>query len=568
MRDSSYPKATRSPEQNGEINYPRSGEITSDDVRRWLARAKAAGNYFLVFRPLFRIMSKLDALFLQNLVNLQSMSKIADEAGWFQCTTRYLEQMGWSQKELKARLSSLVRGGFIKTEVRGCPPLRWVWIDVEWIERRLDDSRPELDPNGPDQLDPFGPNSLDPNGTTIKGPTDPEQRQGRNSQGKREFRNAKLRGPRAASSDDVGGGVRSRAAPHRDGSPAPDATDGGTQPSAPDRDGCGPPIGDTNDTPAEEQATAPANPGANRCRSSQARTGSALPTKHQTPAKEGVSTPRTPNRGQGTPPERSLEKPRNKPVDGIQFPPSPRDRRPKTAVTPQDRHVAATLRKFARTQSWPVSPSDANWAQPVAILRRQLAKADPAGGSDLLDAVAAWYVGWYAPGKKPAIRNGLEFKQRWEWLLDLYTRHRDAAGVAESETTDPDVAFVLAELRMREWPKGSGTALPGVVAQSLKNFRAFYSRFRSARLPGGQEFLRDAVLATLGDAATYITHWFDRAWHRVKDWGDWSGDLGMFVWRPDHKDFVRAADDAVGRETGYPGGWATLARYLATSPAV
>lgn len=131
---------------NHPIDTPVSSQqqnFRKSDVTRWLERARSSHNYFTFFTPFFRIMSKLDALFIQHLINLSAVSK-RDKDGWFLCTSSYLGEKGWTENEVDQRLKSLKGGDsrrptIIRTKVKGSPPQRWVWIDMEAIERALDE---------------------------------------------------------------------------------------------------------------------------------------------------------------------------------------------------------------------------------------------------------------------------------------------------------------------------------------------------------------------------------------------------------------------------------------------
>lgn len=89
-------------------------------------------------------MTKLDALFLQDLINLASMTRTKKvEIGgeeYFQCTVGYLENSGisWTEKEQEYHLKRLIKRGYVKKTRRGLPPTRWVYIDLGKIENDLD----------------------------------------------------------------------------------------------------------------------------------------------------------------------------------------------------------------------------------------------------------------------------------------------------------------------------------------------------------------------------------------------------------------------------------------------
>lgn len=118
--------------------------VPESTYRKHLLRAKDSGNYFTFFRLYTRIMTKLTGLFLQDLINLASMSRTKkteiDGEEYFQCTVGFLENsgIGWTEKEQEYHLQELVKKGYVKRTKRGAPPTRWIYIDLEKIERDLD----------------------------------------------------------------------------------------------------------------------------------------------------------------------------------------------------------------------------------------------------------------------------------------------------------------------------------------------------------------------------------------------------------------------------------------------
>lgn len=62
------------------------------------------------------------------------------EDGFFLCTTRYLERsLAWDKDSQKRMFRELRELGFIKTEKRGLPPRRFVYVDLETVEKTLDE---------------------------------------------------------------------------------------------------------------------------------------------------------------------------------------------------------------------------------------------------------------------------------------------------------------------------------------------------------------------------------------------------------------------------------------------
>ena len=135
------------------------------------------GNWFVFYRPLVRVTAcKLDALFLQDLINIASMPgtvhKIIDGKSHFLCTTEFLERsgIGWTVKEQATRFAALREAGLIQTVKVGIPPRRWVHIDEKRIEASIDGETGENSdayrscPNGHDRSCPNGNERCRPNG--------------------------------------------------------------------------------------------------------------------------------------------------------------------------------------------------------------------------------------------------------------------------------------------------------------------------------------------------------------------------------------------------------------------
>jgi hypothetical protein len=133
--------------------------ISESDYRRHLLRAKSRRNYFEFFRLYIRIMSKLEALFLQDLINhaasREEKQRLEEKIGrrrkrypltfeldgcvYFMCAAKYLvRSMRWSEKEQRMHFESLRQKGFVKVTRKGMPPMRYVFIDVVAVEQALD----------------------------------------------------------------------------------------------------------------------------------------------------------------------------------------------------------------------------------------------------------------------------------------------------------------------------------------------------------------------------------------------------------------------------------------------
>lgn len=98
------------------------------------------GNYFHCFKPFFKIMRMLDAIFLMDLMNRAAQAvKESPEAKdqYFLCTAKFLDGI-WTDKKQEVHFKNLIKLGYIKTERRGLPTRRWVWIDYDKIFHDVD----------------------------------------------------------------------------------------------------------------------------------------------------------------------------------------------------------------------------------------------------------------------------------------------------------------------------------------------------------------------------------------------------------------------------------------------
>lgn len=112
--------------------------VPAETVRRWLQRARDTGNYFNFFRDFLLIgVGKPGALLLQDLINIDSMTRTTHDGEWFLCTVAFVDKY-WSRKEQETYFGKLRKAGLIETRKLGSPPLRWVKILYPEIERALD----------------------------------------------------------------------------------------------------------------------------------------------------------------------------------------------------------------------------------------------------------------------------------------------------------------------------------------------------------------------------------------------------------------------------------------------
>lgn len=119
--------------------------VDSATYQRHLSRSNAHGNYFTFRRDYVTsgLLTKIQALFLQDLINLGYMKETQGKVGadgYFVCTADTLNKsLGWDNKSQHDLLVKLRDLGFIDFKRKGIPPKRHVYVDLMAIEKALDD---------------------------------------------------------------------------------------------------------------------------------------------------------------------------------------------------------------------------------------------------------------------------------------------------------------------------------------------------------------------------------------------------------------------------------------------
>lgn len=110
------------------------------------------GNYFQVFRRFNLIVSNFDEfVILQHLINIGAMVNADRNDGWFECSVSQIEEMfgKLADRNVQTRvLGSLATKKLIRTEKRGIPAKRHVYVELEYILEllmRIDDPQPQDD---------------------------------------------------------------------------------------------------------------------------------------------------------------------------------------------------------------------------------------------------------------------------------------------------------------------------------------------------------------------------------------------------------------------------------------
>lgn len=113
--------------------------------RRHIRRLSKTSSYFKFHRSYTKILSRLTALFLQDLMNVTSLDYVEkeiteDEQEMFWCSASFLARNGldWTKREQGYHFKILKKQGFVKTIRKGLPARRWVLIDYDAIREAID----------------------------------------------------------------------------------------------------------------------------------------------------------------------------------------------------------------------------------------------------------------------------------------------------------------------------------------------------------------------------------------------------------------------------------------------
>jgi hypothetical protein len=108
-------------------------------LQRTNRRLRRPSNWFILYRDYWRVMSKLEALLICQLFNIQGLKKTKrDSDGYFLCTVDYLVKGDWSVQEQRTVLGRLKGRGYVRSKLVGTPPKRWLWIDENLLDLHVD----------------------------------------------------------------------------------------------------------------------------------------------------------------------------------------------------------------------------------------------------------------------------------------------------------------------------------------------------------------------------------------------------------------------------------------------
>lgn len=131
-----------------------------DEAQDLIATCLNGGNWFPYFRPWALLYGKLQALFVQDLMNRRDMPGVKlDEEGYFLCTEGFLQNPDltvWTEKEQRGLFTALTRRGVLSVRKKGLPARRWVRVNLAVIVTDLKTWRNWSRPQGHNWLLPRG----------------------------------------------------------------------------------------------------------------------------------------------------------------------------------------------------------------------------------------------------------------------------------------------------------------------------------------------------------------------------------------------------------------------------
>jgi hypothetical protein len=171
-----------------------------------------------------------------------------------------------------------------------------------------------------------------------------------------------------------------------------------------------------------------------------------------------------------------------------------------------------------------------------------------------LEKALTWFCDTIKEPYSLRIRSAATFRKRFGDILDTMGRAYAKRPTEVPANLLPETTAILDELRTVLWPpNGAVYQLPAVVDQSVRNHKAFVVGMKFPAIIPGTEWILKIMLDVASETIYYLTKWFMNVWKRHHDWAEWSGDMGPFVWTPDHKDFTNAVMREIQLRTGLEG---------------
>lgn len=488
-----YTKQSPAHRQPADRKNTKPTHIPLDVYERHLLRAKDRGNWLIFFARYMDVMTRNEALFVCDLLNHAQMPNTAtSEDGYFQCTEGYL-------RESRCRWTGKEQEGLLKSlqakgfilTARRGLPARR-WMRVDVLAIETALDAAEVLKSESFQSAPERADWV-----------------ARSGAGKEDFPSGSLLSPKETLSAPPTHAPSERSPGRADGPKKPIRVDGKvpvTQgkvsrlPSA------------TNNIPA---------PGGN---------GAA--------AYSGKGTVRPAPDQQG-----------NMPLNPDLEPKTP----PQSKYLPEDYRWATKLRDALAKKGLLVkNVNTAKWATTFATMRL----FDEVSPEDI-DVVLHWYCNNCGAEYVPQCLSAKSFREKFAAVRESIERKKRDRAKAAPEVVSPAAQKVAAELKSLHWPKGAAAQLPGAVQKTMDTHAAVLAarkKFEAAGV-GGRLGLFHKNLWFPSRAGDFAREWFRRAFARVKDWKDWSGNLTAMAFHDGAEEFAKWGRGEAQKYCGDPTLW-------------
>lgn len=178
---------------------------------------------------------------------------------------------------------------------------------------------------------------------------------------------------------------------------------------------------------------------------------------------------------------------------------------------------------------------------------------DVGGDKARIKSVLKWYASNIGQKGVPWAYSAKAFREKFSTLEAMSTKRREQSKPAIEVSA---AAQKLAkEIESQGWQKGSAAQLPEVVEASLVAYVRWQKRVKWML----SERSAEHRLARFAAHTQYSLHhtpegfvrlWFRKVHAQVAKWREWSGDLGSYVFAPEHKLFQKLGREEAAQFAG------------------
>lgn len=148
-----------------------------------------------------------------------------------------------------------------------------------------------------------------------------------------------------------------------------------------------------------------------------------------------------------------------------------------------------------------------------------------------------WYLQMLHAPYMPQAYSARTFRDKYPTIRRRFLKEqKEGVGLVSPKDLTPQEMRVYEVLQHFCWPKGSKDQVPGVLRQSIANYKAFLAKAEATTLPANlREFHRWMQAAHFGQVGSTMERYFYHLFERLVGWESWGGDLTPYIWAPDIK---------------------------------